>query len=128
MNEFRIRNPDLFYKLYPIEPDYRDLSTMEWYDHLPNNIISHPYDPLTIVLANEDADPLHSNGISVFSRILIGNVVRSFSRHQSVGNENIGDRGVPDSSAVKLYLFERMVRGILRRESFPVVMSDNEYI
>lgn len=127
MNEFRLRNPELFYKLYPIEPIYRDLITMEWYDHLPNDVISHPYDPLTIVIANEDADPIHSGRVSVFSRVSIGNFVRSFTRHQLVGNEDIGDRGVPDSAVVKDHLLERMTRGI-SRGSFPDVISDNRHI
>ncbi len=55
MNAFRLDAPDLFYRLYPVPEQHRNLETMDWYDNLPGDIISHPYDPLATLLLAEDA-------------------------------------------------------------------------
>ena len=112
MNEFRLRSPDLWYKLYPVDAQYRN-SSMDWFDHLPGDIVSHPYDPLTVLMANEDSvECFPHNGASIFERIDIGNIVRSTFRPQCVGNEKSGCSGVPNPDLVRNTLIQSMVRGI----------------
>ena len=51
MNRFRMSSPDIFYSLYRIPEQYRNET--DWYNNMPMNILSHPYDPLLILLIQE---------------------------------------------------------------------------
>ena len=42
MDAFRKANPAFFYKIYPVAEQYQALDSDEWYDHLPDDVMSHP--------------------------------------------------------------------------------------
>lgn len=54
MAAFRRGNPDLFQRLYPISEEMRASADIEqtWFD-LIGSVISHPYDPLLVLLLCE---------------------------------------------------------------------------
>ena len=48
MDDFRQRDPELFYKLYPVAKDKR--TAEDWFDACEGGL-SHPYDPLLVLSA-----------------------------------------------------------------------------
>jgi len=46
MTEFKVNNPDLFFKLYPVAEEHRG---QDWFDHVPGDRVCSPYDPLLVM-------------------------------------------------------------------------------
>ena len=84
MSVFRRGRPELFQQLYPISEELRASADIEetWFEHI-GDVLSHPYDPLLIMLLCEPA---------VFVPHLHG-------RHTLVGNTKDGKAGVMQSEA-----------------------------
>ena len=50
MGLFISSGPERFWSLYPVPEQYRDEG---WFDHLPNDICCHPYDPLLVLCLHD---------------------------------------------------------------------------
>jgi hypothetical protein len=109
MQAFKQQNPDLFYSLFPVPEQFRDgcgESVYEWFDHLPGDVVSHPYDALLALMAEEDASPFASG---LFARVTLSDFV------EAVGNdEPPSPHGVVDPQAVKNAIMTLMRRAIQR--------------
>ena len=112
---------DFRYHLYPV-PEHCRNDSLEWYDHLPGDVISHPYDPLLVMLAIEDAQaqvaycPRPEESLRLFQRQPVGEAHRG---HECVGNsdededeDSVTDTcGVRSAAAVRQALLARMLVG-----------------
>ncbi len=109
MQEFKRQNPDKFYSLFPVPQEFRDgcgEAAFEWFNHLPNDVVSHPYDALAVLMAEEDASSLSS---PLFARVSL------CDRVQTVGNNpSPAPHGVKDAHAVKVAILTLMQRAIQR--------------
>lgn len=109
MQEFKRQNPDKFYSLFPIPQELRDgcgEAAFEWFNHLPNDVVSHPYDALAVLMAEEDAS---SSPAPLFARVSLSH------RVQTVGNSHSpAPHGVKDAHAVKCAILSLMQRAIQR--------------
>ncbi len=108
MQEFKRQNPDRFYWLFPVPQQFRcGEATYEWFDHLPNDTVSHPYDALAVLMAEEDASS--SPMQLLFKRASLSQVV------EVVGNsEQPAHHGVNDADAVKDTIMTLMRRAVQR--------------
>lgn len=113
MQAFKQQNPSQFFFLFPIPEQYR-LDTLhggvdssyEWFDHLPGDIVSHPYDALVVLMAEEDAVPFAS---PMFARVALSDCVESVG-----GYEPPAFHGVNNALAVKDAIMTLMRRAIQR--------------
>ncbi len=107
MREFKRQNPDQFFHLFPVPEQFRSSGgdmAFEWFDHLPNDIVSHPYDALAVLMAEEDAS---SSPAPLFARARLSRLV------ETVGNSaHPASHGVNDALAVKLAVMAMMRRAI----------------
>mmetsp|Transcript_35423 Transcript_35423/g.43745 ORF Transcript_35423/g.43745 Transcript_35423/m.43745 type:complete len:382 (-) Transcript_35423:777-1922(-) len=121
MNNFRIGNPDLFYKLYPIPEKFKSLDSMEWFDHIKGGTVSHPYDPLLALSIVEDTDSINdlpgldvdvSTKTKLFTRDpVLCNFPEARPLHYIIGNSET-EHGVPDAEKVHRALVESLRLGL----------------
>mmetsp|Transcript_9676 Transcript_9676/g.11018 ORF Transcript_9676/g.11018 Transcript_9676/m.11018 type:complete len:356 (+) Transcript_9676:561-1628(+) len=123
MNNFRIGNPELFYKLYPIPEKFKELDSMEWFDHIKGGTISHPYDPLLALSVVEDsqvdlfADAADSSPKELFTRDpVLCNFPEKRPLHYIIGNTET-EHGIPDPSRVHHALVQSLMRGLDRNSN-----------
>lgn len=109
MQAFKEQNPDQFYALFPIPEKFRDrdsASKYEWFNHLPGDVVSHPYDVLLTLMAEEDVSPFASR---LFTRASHSDLV------EAVGNsEPPAPHGVNDAQVVKNAMMMLIRRAIQR--------------
>ena len=127
MDGFRQGNPALFFKIYAVPEQHRSLQTHAWYDHLPEGVISHPYDPLlALALVEEvEADAKRAKPSSLtstirrppppplFDRRAVGEPTHDGARHTTIGNAPDAC-GVVDVELTKRALVAAMNRGVDR--------------
>jgi len=88
LNVFRVNNPELFYKLYPVSKENRN--DRDWFKDI--KVCCHPYDPLMCLTLEHSDDFLP---------------VVSMGRHELIGMTPTVD-GVPSVSAVHARLVEHL--------------------
>ena len=95
MQEFKRQNPSQFYHLFPVPERFRSGSNdadFAWFQHLPGGVVSHPYDALLVLMAEEDA----ASSLPLFAR------QRLSDHFEAVGNSPPpAAHGVVDAHAVK---------------------------
>lgn len=107
MQEFKRQNPEKFFHLFPVPERFRSScgdAAFEWFEHLPNDIVSHPYDALAVLMAEEDAS---SSSAPLFARARLSQLV------ETVGNSgHPAPHGVNDALKVKLAVMAMIRRAI----------------
>jgi hypothetical protein len=142
MQEFKTQHPEMFLKLFPIPEAYH--SSEAWFEHLPGDTVSTPYDALLVLLAEEDAacrqyPPHTANGNSTIppspgpskqqaaseaSAAAPAASVWFTRRSLTVGCETVGiseppaDHGVRNPTAVRAAIVERMLRAVQHANHF----------
>lgn len=88
MELFIKSGPERFWSLYPVPEQYRDNG--EWFEHLPNDVCCHPYDPLLVLCLHD---------IHLFSPVFIPSRTGTHV-HTTVGNTPERN-GIPDAGPIR---------------------------
>ena len=120
MSSFRTQNYELWSRLYPVPERFnRREDPDSWFVHLPGGVISHPYDPLVVLLCARDASEAHGAAEPLggakwpLQAVTLGHVCKGRGAHVAIGNTREAN-GVVDAETCKDILTSLMLRGMLR--------------
>jgi hypothetical protein len=103
---FRTNNYELWTKLYRVPPEFNQLGSLEWFDHLPGGVISHPYDPLLMLMLCRE-----ESGDDVAEVLTVERIGDPLKQHKAVGNSE-NSSGIPNALSTRKALIALMQEGV----------------